>query len=90
MASALDPLLQEIKFQKTDRGCSSKTKGAWWLRLDFNNATFSTQVLPNMGNECNNFQVVKSEWIKQNKKIKKNEAWKGLKRKPFNDGILYI
>lgn len=42
-----------------------------------------------MGNECNNFQVVKSEWIKQNKK-KKKEAWKGLKRKPFNDGILYI
>lgn len=43
MASALDPLLQEIKFQNGPQ-LQRQNKGAWWLRMDFNNARFSTQV----------------------------------------------
>lgn len=43
MASTLDPLLQEIKFQNGP-WLRQQNKGTWWLRVDFNNARFSTQV----------------------------------------------
>lgn len=42
MASALDPLLQEIKFQNGPL-LQQQNKGTW-LRMDFNNARLSTQV----------------------------------------------
>lgn len=82
MASALDPLLQEIKFQNGSQ-LWQQNKGAWWLRVDFNNAIFSTQV-------CRIWEmnvIISRSWkvSELNKKPEKERSTNF-----FNDDILYI
>lgn len=82
MASALDPLLQEIKFQNGPR-FRQQNKGAWWLRVDFNNARFSTQV-------CRIWEmnlIISRSWkvSELNKKPEKVQS-----ANFFSDDILYI
>lgn len=76
------PLLQEIKFLNGPQ-LWQQNKGVWWLRVDFNKASFSTQVRRIW--EMN--VIISRSWKVSELNIKPR---KSMENKLSNDRILYI